>query len=282
MPTDWQHVLFDPKNNLVGRLDQLTKKRFWDENLADEAFIWVLDKLEVDNWSRLDSFNGSAKPSTFLHTVFLSVIEDFSRHKFGYPRPKTWIKRLGDLWVQIWKQLCLEREPPEQIKMYFSDDAPYLAEEIKLIMVTIKAKETDCGQQELLTTVGGTDDEVYTTESHDDGEALGQDRARRSAEETLYHEYIEELMQVIDLLTGMNVQQTAVTNERVFDKVQQLSVSLKMEPVEQLVLQMTFQQGMKVAAIARALDMSNYQIKNTLEDIIKRLSNVFNDADIHF
>ncbi|HFB64133.1 MAG TPA: sigma-70 family RNA polymerase sigma factor [Aeromonadales bacterium] len=282
MPVDWQQILFDPQNDLIGRLDRLAKKRFWDENLADEAFIWILDKLKADNWSRLDGFNGKAKPSTFLYTVFLRSLEDFSRTKFGYPRPKSWLKKLGDLWVQIWKRLCLEREPQEQIKMHLGDGDGQREAEIKQIMVTIKAKEPDCGQQEALTTIGGTDDEAFLFESQNDGEALGQDQSRRSTEEILDSGHLEELLQVIGLLTGFNGMQTASQNEALLNKMQQLSVLLKMEPTEQLVLQMKFQDGMKDAAIARALDMSNYQVKNSLEGIIKRLSNILSESGIDF
>lgn len=286
MPTDWQQILFDPQNDLMGRLDRLAKKRFWDENLADEAFIWILDKLKADNWARLDSFAGKSKPSTFLYTVFLRSLEDFSRTKFGYPRPKTWLKNMGDFWVQIWKRLCLEREPPEQIKMSMGSGNKHLEREIKQIMVTIKAQEPDCGKQESLTTIGGTDDDLFAStaysEGQDDSEAMWQHQACHSAEEALQGENLEQLLHVIGLLTGVNCQlPVAPSDMPEFDiKVAQLSDLLQLKPDEQLVLKMKFQQGMKNTAIAHALDMTNYQVKTCLQAVIKRLSLLFRELEI--
>lgn len=278
MPIDWQQILFDPKKNLIGRFDQLAKKRFWDENLADEAFIWILDKLKADDWARLASFNGHAQPATFLHTVFLRLLEDFSRHKFGYPRPKTWLKNLGDFWVQIWKRLCLEREPPEQIKMSLGEGDDVRELEIKQIMVTIKAKEPDCAQQEGLTTIGGADGDIHINEKQNDGIEIGLHHSRRSVDERIHSENLEDLLQVVGLLTGMTCRQTVSTDLN--KKLQYFSEQLKLEPGEQLILQMKFQEGMRDAAIARAMDMSNYQVKSSLKVVIQRLNKLFIEADI--
>ena len=282
MSTDWQQILFDPQNNLIGRLDRLAKKRFWDENIADEAFNWVLDKLKANNWSRLDSFNGSAKPSTYLHTVFIHSLENFSREKFGYPRPKTWIKNQGSFWVKIWKLLCLEREPLEKIRINLSDGSEQREDEIKKIITLIKAKEPNCAKQEALTTIGGGDENKESVEKEEDGSLLGYQQGRRSTEDILQADNYERLTEIIALLTGF-APTLSKTDDALHNKtLKKLAQSLNITANETLLLKMKYQQSMSDSAIGRALDMSNYQVKTHLGMIVSRLTDVLKDGEIIF
>jgi hypothetical protein len=276
MLTDWQQIIFDPKNDQISRLDNLARKRFWDENIADEAFNWVLDKIKANNWSRLNSFNGKSKPSTYLHTVFLHALENFSREKFGYPRPRTWLKNRGDFWVQIWKRLCLEREPAEQIKATFADNNKQAEIDVKLIITLIKAKEPNCAKQDSLISIGGTD----TDKNNYDDFLLADDQIDNSTEQVINAQNLDELLEIISRLTGLS-QHKADFNQA-DETIKNLSDSLKMDDNELLILKMKFEQNMGDAAIARALNLSNYQVNTILKMVLSRLSKLFEDADIIF
>jgi len=88
-------------------IDQMAEKRFPDSTIADDAYNYVLDELENKTWLEGKKCNG--RLSTYFRTVVSNAIEDFSRKKFGRPRPPAWIKNNGALWVEVFKKLCLER-----------------------------------------------------------------------------------------------------------------------------------------------------------------------------
>lgn len=288
MTTDWQQVLFDPNDDMIGRLDRLAKKRFWDDNIADEAFNWVVDKLKANHWKRLDRFKGNAKPSTYLHTVFVHSLESFSREKFGYPRPKTWLKNQGDFWVKIWKMLCLEREEAEHIKYSLGEENKSREAEIIKIIAIIKAKEPNCAKHETITSIGGTEESLNPDGELNDSSVSHMPTRGRATDTQIQLENYEHIVDVITQLCGFSCQldsSDAIKHKpgnELEKKLHHFSQSLELQVSEQLLLQMKFQQSMSDSSIARALDLTNYQVKTKLTTVIARLSDLLNDADIIF
>ncbi len=138
---DWQAFVFDPNNHWIERLERRSKQRFLDGNLADEAMNYALKALSDDNWARLQQYQSKAKPGTYLLTLYNNLLEDFSRKKFGYPRPPVWLQKLGEQWVSLWRRLCLEREPVESLLVCYQA----IEESIQDMIRAIKAKLPDCG-----------------------------------------------------------------------------------------------------------------------------------------
>jgi len=82
---DWKSLVFE--SGWMQKLDQLAAKRFGAGGLAEEAGNYVIEQLSNDNWASLTSFKGQCKPETYLHTVTNNYLEEFSRKRFGRPRP---------------------------------------------------------------------------------------------------------------------------------------------------------------------------------------------------
>ena len=274
-PIDWQEILFNPENDLIGRLDRLAKKRFYDENVADEAFIWVLGKIKNDNWSRLERFDERAKPSTFLHTVFVNLLHDFSRYKFGYPRPKKWLQNMGDLWIEIWRRLCLERESKEQIKIQLADTNKVLQAEIARVMVAIKAKEPNCGADEGLTSIGAVESEQQNEAF--DREQLDNKQDDLSSESNA--DTLEQVLSLVGVMAGLNQQK--LHNSGLTTKAEQLALGLNLDSDEQLLIKLKYQQCMSNAAIARAMDSTAYKVQIQHTDLMGRINTVFVQQGIY-
>jgi len=90
-------------------INSIAGRRFTDDTLAEEAALYVLNRLEEDNYRRLRGFRGRAKFSTYLSSLCVRLLEDFSRKKYGRLRPPVWIRDLGGIWLFLFQLLCLQR-----------------------------------------------------------------------------------------------------------------------------------------------------------------------------
>ncbi len=92
-----------------GLVDRLARRRFSSETLSEEAALYVMSRLETNDWELLRSYRGSARLKSYFSAVVYNLLEDFSRKKFGRVRPPGWLKRLGGAWLLLYQLLCLER-----------------------------------------------------------------------------------------------------------------------------------------------------------------------------
>ncbi len=90
-------------------INSIAGRRFSDDTLAEEAALYVLDRLEEDNCRRLRDFRGQARFSTYLSSLCVRLLEDFSRKKYGRLRPPAWIRDLGGIWLLLYQLLCWQR-----------------------------------------------------------------------------------------------------------------------------------------------------------------------------
>jgi hypothetical protein len=90
-------------------INRLAERRFPGGALAEEGALFVLNRLEEDDCRRLQGYSGRAKFSTFVSALTIRLLEDFSRIKFGRPRPPQWVTALGGTWVTLFQLLCLQR-----------------------------------------------------------------------------------------------------------------------------------------------------------------------------
>jgi len=134
-------------------LNQLAKRRFPERgstavsHLAEEALLYVLNKLEEDNWSRVRQFREQSTFPAFLKQVTQRLLEDFARQKFGRSRTPGWIKKLGPLWERVYQKLCRERLPApmviEDMRATLGQDSDSAA--LWDIVAAIRGKIIDCG-----------------------------------------------------------------------------------------------------------------------------------------
>ena len=104
-------------------LDRLSRKRFPDPNLSDQALLFVQREMERNNWQRLKAFKGRSRFSTFLTHITLRLFEDFNRRHFGRVRLPEWLKSQDPLWTKVYQLLCMERFSPIQVLGQLTESA---------------------------------------------------------------------------------------------------------------------------------------------------------------
>ncbi len=128
-------------------IDTLSLKRFVQPVLAEEAVVYVLEKLQEDEGRRLAGYSGGSRFSSYLSAVVMRLFEDFSRKKFGRLRPPAWLARLGGMWLEAFKLLCMQRKSfPETVDemIAYHHLSSQTAEHMT---TTILAEVVDCGHR---------------------------------------------------------------------------------------------------------------------------------------
>ena len=272
---DWKTLILEC--GWLERLERLSRKRFGEGGLAEEASTYVIDKLSQDNWQMLGAFRGQSKPVTYLHTLSSNLIEEFSRKRFGRPRPPEWLKREGNFWVKVWKLLCLERRMPESIIDLLCGDDIHGVDNVKQVMRTIKAKLPSCGESVREVTLD-------SNSNGDDGDDL-QDQIPEfnTPDSNLEQSQLQELMEVLSLLLAADngalaierandagrsiVGETNLATNKTFHQY------LDLTDIEWVVLRMAFQDGINFKMIAQTLGLKPHEpgrIKNRILEKIRQ------------
>jgi len=278
---NWQALVFE--SGWLQKLDKLSARRFGEGGLAEEAGTYVIDKLSLNNWQCLNSFKGQCKPESYLHTITSNYLEEFSRKRFGRPRPPEWLKRQGSLWVQAWKMVCLERQLIQSVIEHLCTKTLREASVIRNAIKTIKAKIPWCGD----------DSHREVSQSSADGSdynpadlILANETPEQSVTESTYAEsllLISSLMNVepLEYMFGDTATELATnyvrSNRAKIDSVQQ---KLQLKDEEKIVLRMFFQDGLKKSVIAKSLGMQEHQPARLLKQVLTRINTVFKELNI--
>lgn len=263
----------DVKKTVLAHLeliDRLAAKKFPDTSLAEEASMYVLEKLEQDNWQRVRKFEDKAKFSTFLAVLAKRLLEDFSRKKFGRARPPAWVKRLGGLWMEVFRRLCMERlSLPDTVATLRSEAPTRSSSEIEEVAHTILLKISTCGDQRGRETLVENEnfDHPDHFESHSKAsiEDVLQERDERLLLDAISREFLEENKDGTSLHVGVK-------------RLQQIGIILN--PEERLLLRLRFSEGMTFAATGRLLGMSEQQTRRKIKDLLVMLRDKFTLAGV--
>lgn len=258
---DWSGLVL---SDWIDRLDRMALSRFGQQLIADEAVNHVLERLAANNWSVLDGYENRAKPKAYLNVVATHLLEEFSRKKFGRPRPPQWLKRNGHLWVCIWKQLCLERQQNSQVIFNWLS-AERSREYLESIVSVIKARVPWCGVK--------TEEVPTSALAREDGQEAFELTDPRPADPEP-QDTLEELLLVIRLLLtsetalpGIDVEQL----QRVRSVTDALNDELKLSVEERLIMKMAFIDRIKHKLIAEGLGLKPYQLSKQLSALYVRL-----------
>lgn len=269
---DWPQIVFQAA--WLKKLDHLAQRRFTQVGLAEEASTYVLERLSEDDWAACKQYQGKAQANTYLQTLSHNFLEEFSRKRFGRPRPPQWLQREGELWVRIWKMVCLERQLLPAVVDRLTADQQRDQEYIHNIARTIKARLPWCG------------DSAREVPGHCFDCNHNNNSPSASTEQRLAQHDIEDTLQLIhELLLSDNCpSDVVITQERTFminqAQWQQIQAALKLSPEERLLLKMVYQEGLKLNVVATALDMPSYQPGRTLKVLQQRIYQAFNDAGV--
>ncbi|WP_319581698.1 hypothetical protein [uncultured Pseudodesulfovibrio sp.] len=256
------------------RLAALSRKRFSDENLADEALLYVSGELERDGWKRLKSFEGRSSFGAYLLHVAARLLEDFSRKKFGRVRPNKWVQERGGIWLSLFRMLCLERQDDERIVDVLAAAVPggRSREFVRKAVVDVKIHVPDCGKY----TLPSQDDGVVVDDLPGDGSGVGtgnpasdlSDRQRAGA------------LACLSWMVGgdMDFESGAATS--LADKISAVGPTLNLDAEDRLFLKMIYREGMNVSAAGRMLDWSASKSHGRLKSVLRDLRDAFESAGI--
>lgn len=275
---NWNEVVF--QSGWLQNLDKLAIKRFGDQTLAEEATEYVVSRISAENWQLLDSFNQRSKPETYLYAVIHSQFEEFSRKRFGRPRPPEWLKRQGELWVKIWKEICLERQLDTSVIERLSQIKAHSLVFLKDIVRTIKARIPRCGEsvrQEQ--SVADPEENVQHVMQGYDNELLNN--TTLEPDRQLHWECYQEFLKTLSLLLQGRLSPLSATNEAGQQKAfVNFQKKCKLNEQETLLLRMVFQDGVKKNVAAKSLGMKPHELTRTVNQALERIRNSMREANL--
>jgi DNA-directed RNA polymerase specialized sigma24 family protein len=284
MALDWTQWVFNP--DWMRKLDKLALYRFGQPGLAEEASTYVIERLSADDWAMCHSYSGRAKPETYLTTLTQNLLEEFARKRFGRPRPPEWLKREGELWVRLWKMVCLERQDIPAVIDKLCQNLERQQALVKHAITTIKARLPWCGDSAREIPA----DCLCKTEADPYPEIIDRDIEQQLDD----HEW-EEALQL--LFSGLLNSEMLNTDESVSedrpsntlsppqpnrDQIERLRSLLALTNEEQLLLKLVYQEGLKLKAIATALNIPSYQPGRLLKGIHQRIREALRACDMDF
>jgi len=263
-PVDWQALIFDPSENWISRLEHVASRRFFDDNLSDEAFNFAFERIQKDDWSKLNKFEHKSSPGTFLITVFRNLVEDFAISKFGKCRPPVWVQKLGEIWKTCHKRLCCEKKDNKSVCYALTCDE-FSYDDIEAIVVTIKGKIPNCGMQVLQK----ENSEDFAVELIEDSSVVS---AEQSSSQYLFSNIISSLSQVLTLSSENSAVSDLST--KISNKKESLISKLSLCDQQILILKLIYQENMKVSEVARMLSLPDHQVRKQSKLALEHLKSV--------
>lgn len=248
-------------------INRLAAHRFAQETLAEEAALFVMDKLAEEDWRRLRAFTGRASLPTYIGALTLRLLEDFSRQRFGRLKAPAWIRRLGGIWETLFRLLCMERLGPDAAVAQLTTRqscATAIAEQAAYQMLgELPSCGSHRGQQVELAEL--PEDLPIDTE-----EGLSQ------PEEHLETAEREQCLQVLGRILFAE-EESAIDAPRL-ERLLGLRISL--EPRERLLLKLCFRDGLAVVEAGRMLGWNENQVHGRLRRLLERLRQDFAKAGL--
>lgn len=281
---EWPALVFD--QSFMQSVDKLALRRFGEGALAEEATTYVVDYLSADDWDKCKAFEGKSQPRTFLYTLSNNAIEEFSRKRFGRPRPPVWLQELGDLWIKLWRSLCLERQMlPAIVDRFCHTDFREPANVHDAARV-IKARIPNCGQS------SRDDMAVEDIDQISDAEQSSQLNSGCCDEipmefDTPFH---GELLMMIRAIASPDTpadhfsQQSAQHHDGIAHKYQhqleQLRSALSMTDQEIIMLRMIYVEGLSKTATSKAMGLPAHQAGRIVKDVLDRIGDALRQCDL--
>lgn len=282
---NWSELVF--KEEWMSRLDRMTVKRFGGGGLAEEAATYVIEQLSANDWEKCRQFKGQSQPTTFLFVLASNFIEEFSRKRFGRPRPPSWLKRQGQLWVDLWQKLCMERQSNTAVVESYRSRKDDAVEEITVVVKTIKARIPTCGETNMEVTESKHDEE-------DSREAEIEDVACAQFDHVGFDFEVGVQGEMVLMLRALFVdgepkesqfQQpeqliAAEVAGELAEKITALRDKIALSDEEKIMLRMIYQDGFSRTTVSKALGLPSHQTGRTVGAALKRIEIAFEEVGI--
>lgn len=257
---DWQHQV-TAHWPLINRL---AIRRFAQETLAEEAALFVMDKLAEEDWRRLRAFTGRSTLATYIGALTLRLLEDFARQRFGRLKAPAWVRRLGGIWETLFRLLCMERLAPDaavaQLTARQSCATAIAEQAVYQMLGEIPSCGSHRGHQVEL-----AEDLPATSE-----EGLSQPEAQLETAER------EQCLHVLGRILFAE-EESAIDAPRL---ERLLGARISLEPRERLLLKLCFRDGVAVTEAGRMLGWNQHQVHGRLRRLLERLRQDFAEAGL--
>jgi hypothetical protein len=284
---DWRKLVLDDNALGLQLIDSLAQRRFNPGVLAEEAATYVIERLADNNWKRCSQFKGNSQANTYLRSLIVNLLEEFSRTRFGRQRPPAWLKRQGELWIKLWKQLCLERQPLPELLHRYEQTGLYQSGWIEQVVRVIKARIPSCGAYHF--NVHNMDDIPNLASSFIDNQAI------ETPEDCLCKYQFELLAETEVFLVLRAVLQEQPSSEifsedsakklntdvgNADDKLTQLREALVLSDEEIVILRMIYADGLSKNAVSRALGLPSHHAGMIANKAMNRIRNAVAQCEL--
>lgn len=253
-------------------LERIAQRRFpSSESLAEEAYNEALSRLLDDTDKLRDpaEFAGDdERRFRYFASCFINAIEDFSRHKFGRPRPPTWLRNLGGIWLQLYHWLCLERHSSNAVverlaerEIELNQQPEALARRDAREMVrTVRGRITNCGEQQL-------DMPLEHTDADGESRTLELESDSLNPETQVVEDTVQDALGALADLLGASSSAVAAPS----------IAGLVLEDREAVLLRLVYVDGLNVSKAAKALGWQEHTARRLLNACLERLRTAMED-----
>lgn len=234
----------------------MAQHRFGEGACAEEAALFVMNGLEVNNWQRVQAFSGNASFHSFITVLTSRLLEDFARKRFGRVRPPRWVKALGGIWEKLFTALCLERlSSAEAVEVVYQRQFASNKDTIKDAASELLGRIPDCGKK--------TGTEVVYDEETPSEECCIRGPEYSKAEGNEKQQLFCEIFELICNRPANRL------SEKFEENLSQLKINLT--PQEKLILKLCYQDGLTVSQAAKLLGLTRFQAHGKRRRLLQRL-----------
>jgi DNA-directed RNA polymerase specialized sigma24 family protein len=274
----WAEKVLDTA--FTGYIEKMARRRFGQEVLAEEAANYVLDGLSEEDWRRCRQYRGQSQPKTFLISLASNLIEEFSRKRFGRPRPPVWLQAQGEIWVRLWKMVCLERQPLPSVIDRLTQTGQRTTETVRHAIAVIRARLPACGQEGA--------GECATDDIQSWSDASGLVSRDQQPGTDLEQQAVLLFRRLISSLEADAAELTPLAEEicpehldpELAEKLRTLHQQLRLSDEEVLLLKMVFIDGLNKSKAARALGKPGHYGGRIINEALTRLHDAFRACDL--
>ena len=233
-------------------IDSLAAKRFQGSALADEAVVYALEKLQENHGKRITGYTGASRFSSYLSAVVMRLFEDFSRKKFGRLRPPAWLKRLGGMWLVLFKLLCMERKSFPQAVDEMIAYHHLSSETAEHIGSTILTEVVDCGHRHGQTIAA---DDVESYAGRGTPSSAFEEAQRLLLFKALFQNIVED-----DVQTGL------------------CDLDFKLSGQDKILLKLCYQNGISVSKAGAMVGLSSHQVHGRMRRLLGRIKKILRES----
>ena len=238
-------------------INRLAGRRFPGSALAEEAALFVLNGLAADDWRRLRAFTGESSLATYIAALSFRLLEDFARARFGRSTPPLWVRRLGGIWLTLFRLLCLERFTPDEAVALVHQQQAGDPRQIERAAYQLLGEIPSCGEHRGDAPGGGAETDLR----------VGDEADCPEQEQRLTEGEREQLFATLGRVVFDEA--AAEAGSRLLARVS--AANIELAPRERLLLKLCFRDGVAVTEAGRMLGWNRFQVHGRLRRLLERL-----------